>query len=199
MKVKRLKDKLPTGFVNIHNEAFQGFFLTSLGPKFLKLYYNSLLKSPNGIIICVFDDNDGLIGFAAGTSHSKGFHKKILMENIFSYTWALLNIILLRPKAIFRLFKNLNKNKNTINDDGKYAELLSIAVPSYIKGLGYGKLLLKEFEIELQSLNVEKIALTTDCLSNDNVLAFYNKMGYEIFYEFVAYPHRRMYKLIKKI
>tara|TARA_R110001592_G_scaffold228395_4_gene484947 strand:+ start:5081 stop:5680 length:600 start_codon:yes stop_codon:yes gene_type:complete len=199
MKVKCVKVKLPEGLIDIHKEAFEGFFLTSLGPNFLKLYYKTLLKNSDGIIICLFDNNDNLKGFAAGTKYSKGFHKNILFENMFSYTLALLNVLLFRPKAVFRLIKNLNKKKDSINDNCMYAELLSIAVPPKHKGLGYGKLLIKEFEKELVSSNIKQIALTTDFLSNQSVLAFYNKMGYKIYYDFVTYPNRKMYKLIKNI
>lgn len=199
MEIKKLKNKLPKGFIKIHKEAFHGFFLTSLGASFLELYYKSLLKNSNGIIICLFDNNESLMGFAAGTKLSKGFHKKILFENIFSFTLVLFKIIIFSPKSIFRLFKNLKKNKNTNNDNGFYAELLSIAVPPRNKGLGYGKLLLKEFEKELLLLDVDKIVLTTDYLGNDNVVAFYNKSGYKILYDFVAYPNRKMFKLIKNI
>lgn len=199
MKIKILTEELPEGFVDIHNLAFQGFFLTSLGSNFLNLYYNSLLKSNKGIIICLYNEDDNLIGFAAGTNKSKGFHKKILLENIFSFTWVLLNIIVSRPIAILRLFKNLNKNKNIKKDDGRYAELLSIAVPPEYIGKGYGKILLREFEIILKSSGIEKIALTTDYYNNEGVLTFYNNAKYEIFYDFIAFPNRRMYKLIKKL
>lgn len=199
MNTKLIIDKLPFGFVEIHNKAFEGFFLTSLGSDFLNLYYNSLIKNPKGLVICLFDNNDILVGFAAGTMRSKGFHKKILMDNFFSFAWVLMNIILFRPKAIFRLFKNLNKNKTTKKDSGEYGELLSIAVPPENKGLGYGKILQEEFELKLRSFGVERIALTTDYSNNDGVLAFYEKMGYNVFYDFITYPNRRMYKLIKNL
>jgi len=197
MKINRIINKLPTGFVKIHREAFEGFFLTSLGCKFLRLYYRSVLRSENGIILCLFDKNEVLIGFAVGTKHSKGFHRSIVVENIISYTLILLEIITLKPKAIIRLVKNFSKGKNTNKDNGDYAELLSIAVSSDHKGQGYGKLLLKEFELVLKSCSIVSLTLTTDCYNNNSVISFYKKNGYEVFYRFIAYPQRIMYKLIK--
>ena len=199
MRIIKIYKELPNGFVDIHNQAFNDFFLTSLGYKILKLYYSSVIKSSKGRVVCLFDENDKIVGFAAGTNCTKGFHKEILLKNKLSYAWVLFNVILTRPKAILRLFKNLNKSKKNQLDDEKYSELLSIAVPSKYKGLGYGKMLLIAFESELESLNVEKIALTTDYYNNEGVLAFYKKMGYKIFYDFVTYPNRRMYKLIKEL
>ncbi len=198
MRIKRIKDKLPESFVDIHKEAFKGFFLTTLGDRFLLLYYSSVLKSCDGLLVCIFDEENKLVGFAAGTCYSGGFHKKILLKNIISFTWVLFNIVLFRPKAILRLFKNMNKSNKNLIDDGNYAELLSIAVSSKCKDMGYGKLLLQAFESELEIYNVKKISLTTDYYNNEDTLAFYKKRGYEIFYDFKAFPNRRMYKLIKK-
>jgi GNAT superfamily N-acetyltransferase len=199
MQITNLVDKLPIGFINIHKEAFNNFFLTSLGDSFLKLYYSSVINSPKGLVICLFDNNNNLVGFAAGTYCSKGFHKEILLNNFFSYVWVLFNVVLFRPKAIIRLFKNLNKRKNIEVDKGMYAELLSIAVPPEYKGMGYGKILLKAFETELKYSDSDKIALTTDFINNENVLSFYEKSGYKLLYEFTTYPNRKMVKLIKEL
>lgn len=199
MKLTKIEKDIPSGLIDVHNLAFRGFFLTSLGSRFLKLYYSSVLKSDRGLVVCLQDDDDKILGFAVGTTYSKGFHKTILFSNIFSYIWVLLFIIFTRPKAIFRLLNNLNKSSNEQEDDGDYAELLSIGIPPQYKGLGYGKLLLNEFEKNLIWLEVEQIALTTDCYNNDDVIGFYHKMGYGILYEFSSFPDRRMLKLIKTL
>ena len=98
-----------------------------------------------------------------------------------------------------RLFKNLGKGKNVNNDDGNYAELLSIGVSPDKNGLGIGQKLLVEFENKVKEKGINVITLTTDADANDNVLKFYKKSGYEVYYEFVTYPRRKMFKLIKKI
>ena len=199
MRIEVIKGKLPNGFVEIHNQAFKDFFLTSLGESFLKLYYTSIMKSSKGLVICMFDDNENVVGFSAGTLRSKGFHKKILFSNKFAYLYSLFYLLIFRSRAIYRLIKNLSKNKSSHIDDGNYAELLSIAIPPKYKGLGYGKILIQEFEKELKIHKINKVALTTDFYDNKDVLAFYNKVGYGIFYDFITYPNRKMYKLIKNI
>ena len=184
--------------VKIHQQTFKDFFLTQLGKFFLMVYYKASLKSVDCICVGIFDENSALKGFAIGTTCSKGYHKRLLKKNIIPFSMAFLNILFSKPKALVRLKNNLEKKAN-VEDDGLYAELLSIAVSSDCKGQGLGQLLLSDFEKKGKEKNVKKIALTTDKYENESVLVFYDKMGYKLFYEFIAYPQRSMYKLIKEI
>jgi len=182
----------------IHLAAFDGFFLTSLGKRFLNTYYKSCLKSNESIAVCAVDNEDKITGFSFGSLLSKGFHKRIVKQNILLFLSRGMIILLTRPAALLRLANNLDKNANKA-DDGNYAELLSIAVLPSAKGTGIGKELIKNFEIEAIRKGCKKIALTTDYYNNDDVLEFYKRSGYKVFYEFTAYPDRKMYKLIKDI
>jgi ribosomal protein S18 acetylase RimI-like enzyme len=93
---------------------------------------------------------------------------------------------------------NLNKSPNK-NDKKDYAELLSIAVLPSLKGMGYGKLLLEKFEVRARNIGISSCVLTTDFYDNDGVIKFYKSNNYEIYYDFITYPNRRMYKMIKKL
>ena len=44
-----------------------------------------------------------------------------------------------------------------------------------------------------------EISLTTDYYNNEKTIAFYKKMGYAVLYEFVTYPNRKMYRMIKNL
>jgi ribosomal protein S18 acetylase RimI-like enzyme len=184
--------------VKIHKQAFKNFFLTQLGDFFLNVYYKASLKADDCVCIGIFDENSLLKGFAIGSLCSKGYHKKLLKNNIFSFSIVFLYLMFSKPKSLIRLKNNLEKKANE-KDDGLYAELLSIAVSTDSKGQGLGKLLLSDFEETLRKHNVKKIALTTDKYKNEDTLAFYEKTGYNLFYEFNAYPNRTMCKLIKNI
>lgn len=183
--------------VRIHKDSFSGFFLTTLGDSFLRTYYRSVIQSSDAVALGYFDDSNQLKGFAVGSLVSKAFHKNLLRDNLFRFGLEAVKIILTKPLAIVRLSKNLDKN-NSPEDDGKYAELLSIGVSSECKGEGIGKKLIEAFETEVYKRNAEVISLTTDFEDNDYALSFYQKRGYEIFYEFTTYPDRKMYKLIKR-
>ena len=182
----------------VHEKSFKDFFLTSLGKRFLETYYTASVNNNTSIGIGLFDSDDNLYGFATGTSQSAGFHKTLLLQNTFLFFRSLLFVSLSRPHVLVRLVKNINKKSNKI-DDKQYAELLSIAILPNLKGSGYGKVLLEEFEKKLIFHNVSKIALTTDFNDNDSVIKFYNKCGYDVYYDFIAYPNRHMYKMIKNL
>lgn len=182
----------------LHIQAFNDFFLTSLGYNFLKTYYKASLSNKDSIAVCAVDDNEELVGFSIGCIHSKGYHKNLLVKNFPEFFVQGVRIFFTKTNAIFRLVYNLDKNSNA-NDDGNYAELLSMALlPSY-RGNGVGKELIQLYEQEALKKGCKKIALTTDFLNNEQVISFYKKAGYQVFYEFTTYPKRKMYKLIKEI
>lgn len=182
----------------LHSEAFSNFFLSSLGPSFLNTYYSSVLRDKDSISVGVSNGNKEIIGFAVGCVQSEGFHKKIIKRNIIKFGLQFFRLIILKPLAIIRLAKNLKKESNK-NDDGRYAELLSICISPKYKSKGLGKELIKNFENELIGKGCKLLTLTTDFHNNDKTINFYKSTGYEIFYTFISYPKRKMYKLIKEL
>lgn len=183
--------------VDVHNSAFKGFFLTELGSNFLRLYYESVMKSDDGILYGAFD-NDNLIGFCAACTRSAGFNSGLIKQNIVRYGIVSLKILFTRPKALFRLGKNLTKTGN-VKDDGEYAEILSIAVRQDVQNSGTGKLLVEGVENYLRERGISELSLTTDKFDNDKTLAFYRRNGFGLMYEFVTYPERKMLRLIKDL
>ena len=145
----------------IHLITFKDFFLTSLGEGFLSTYYKSCIKSDESIVICAIDENEKLIGFSVGCLYSKGFHKRLIKQNLVAFMVQALIILFSKPKAIIRLLNNLGKNADK-NDNGNYAELLSIGVLPDYNGQGIGKELIKRFEEEAMNKGCSEMALTTD-------------------------------------
>lgn len=184
--------------VKIHGSAFENFFLTSLGDRFLKFYYKAFVNSSLGIVLCAVDKGN-VLGFAATSKCCKGFNLHLLKTNLGGFLGIALRFLFVSPKSLVRLAKNITKRNNVIDDNADYAELYSIGVYNTHQGKGIGKMLLIETENKLQSLGITKISLTTDFYNNDSAINFYTKMGYEVLYEFISYPNRRMYRLIKKL
>lgn len=182
----------------IHKEAFGDFFLSSLGIGFLNTYYKACLKEPTSIAVCAVDEAGVLKGFATGSLHAGGYHRKLFLNNLFSFLLSITGFLFTKPKAIVRLAKNLNKTPD-VNDKQDYSELLSIAVVPELKGAGVARELLKLFEEEVIRMGGNRIALTTDFENNERVIAFYQKCNYKIFYDFITYPDRHMYKMIKHL
>ena len=184
--------------VQIHCDAFKDFFLTSLGTEFLKFYYSSFIK--NKETVCMVEvENDAIIGFSAATVKSRGFNTRLIKSNLYDFFVWSLRMLFVNPKALMRLAKNLTKKSNVIEDKEDYAELFSIAVSSNHQNKGVGKKLLKETECELKMKDVQNISLTTDYYNNEATVAFYKTMGYDVLYDFVSYPSRRMYRFIKEL
>lgn len=185
--------------VAIHQQAFKDFFLTSLGEKFLKLYYSAFIESSDGVVYCALNNND-VVGFSACSYVSKGFNTTLIKKNLIKFGMESLRLLFTKPKALVRLAKNLNKESKdaTIEDNGEYAELYSIAVYPLCQGGGYGRKLLTATEEDVKVYN-NQVSLTTDYYNNDKTMAFYRTLGYEEFYDFITFPNRRMWRLIKKL
>ena len=183
----------------IHLKSFPNFFLTTLGQSFLKTYYRSCAKSKEAISICaIHQDDKKLLGFAVGCFNSAGFNKRLIFSNLLEYSYQAILLLLTKPIALIRLYKNLAKN-NDKDDKGNYAELLSIGVSPNQNGFGIGQSLLVKFENQVREKGINTITLTTDADSNDSVLRFYKKSGYTVYYDFETFPNRKMLKLIKEL
>lgn len=61
--------------VAIHKEAFKGFFLTRMGPRFLRAYYQAVLDFEASISLVAYDtESDRALGFAVGFRDPQGFY-----------------------------------------------------------------------------------------------------------------------------
>ncbi len=198
MKYHNLAAVDNTILAEIHLKAFDGFFLSGLGYRFLRNYYRAVLKTEGSVAVGAINECGEVVGFAIGSKKAKGYNRRLLLENWDLFAVQTVHLLFTRPRAILRLLKNMEKQAFA-GDDGQYAELLSIAVLPSAKGLGVGKGLLQCFEETALRHGCRKVSLTTDYHDNDSVVAFYRKNGYTTFYEFVTYPNRKMYKLIKKL
>lgn len=198
MEIRKVTKHEINQVVTIHKKAFNDFFLTQLGDKFLWVYYYSVSKNKNSILIGYYDD-EKLLGFSCATFLSRGFHKNLVKENLLRFGIIGIKLIFTKPGSLIRILKNFSKSNKSIKDDGNYAELLSIGVYPGIQGSGIGKQLLTELERQLSFNGIKLLSLTTDFYKNDKTIGFYKSLGYEIMYEFIAYPNRKMYRLIKNL
>lgn len=184
--------------VRVHEAAFPDFFLTKLGTSFLRLYYNSVMNHKDGVLLACKMDGI-IIGLCAGTVLSAGFNSKLIKANIIKFGIESMKILFTKPKALIHLMKNMSKEDSSAGDDGNYAELLSIAVDPKVQRSGAGKAMLLELEKVIKEKGGERLSLTTDYEDNEKAIGFYKSLGYEPWYDFVTYPNRRMYRLIKQL
>ena len=184
--------------VKIHQSAFADFFLTSLGTDFLKFYYSSFINNEETLCLVAVDDEE-IVGFSAATMKSKGFNSRLIRSNLMAFFGWSCKMLFTSPKALVRLAKNLTKKSDTVDDKEEYAELFSIGVSPICQGKGVGSLLLSETESLVYKNGGVRLSLTTDYDNNESAIAFYQRNGYRVLYEFITYPNRKMYRFIKDL
>ena len=184
--------------VKIHKGAFPDFFLTSLGDRFLKLYYKTVMESPEGILL-VYNVDSVTIGFCAGTLLSAGFNTRLIKTNLLAYAIEGAKVLSTKPKALWHLYKNMSKEDSSVGDNGEYAELLSIGVDPNKQGGGAGKKILLALEEAVKEKKGTKLSLTTDFENNEKAIGFYHSLGYQEWYDFVTFPNRKMWRMIKEL
>lgn len=184
--------------VDIHNNAFPDFFLTSLGDGFLRLYYRCMCKCKEAVTLCAVEDGK-VVGFSTTALKSAGFNSRLIKNNMIGFMMEGVKLLFSCPKSLFRLFKNFTKKSSDVADEGEYAELFSIGVLPTCQGKGIGGLLLADTERAVSERGGVKLSLTTDYNNNDSAIAFYLRNSYRILYKFIAYPDREMYRFIKDL
>ena len=183
----------------LHAAAFPGFFLTSLGPMFLKHMYMGYIEEPSGIIL-IAEHGIKPTGFIAGTTDPEQFFKNLKTRKgplLFCKTLpALIKNPMPVMKKIFKSFFYLGeKPPNLVNS----TLLSSIAVSPEHQKNGTGRKMLEEFERAARSKDAKHIHLTTDQLNNCRTLSFYEKSGYTLESSFINSGKRVMNRYIKNI
>lgn len=201
MKIRKGNKGDVENLVSLHEMVFDGFFMTSLGSSFLKAYYISALKLPDTVCYVAEEDDGECLGFVFGRPYAKGYLRRVLKKGILRFAFQGLVLMFIRPKSLLRLARNLDKKDKSgaVEDSQDYAEIGLIGVKPQTKGKGVGHRLFNEFAGEVGKMGAKKISLTTDYYNNDNTLTAYKAWGFRVLYEFVTYPDRRMYRLIKDI
>lgn len=89
--------------VQIHLAAFQGFFLESMGERFLKELYRGFLVEPSGLCLVVIDRKD-VVGFVAGTTQPEGFFRRLLRRRWLAFVSAGTTSLILHPIPVGKKF-----------------------------------------------------------------------------------------------
>lgn len=201
MKIRKASKTDNKYLAQLHISVFPGFFLSTLGEKFLTTYYKVVLRHPETICLFAEDDNANICGYVLGRINAKGYLKRIVKSAPWVFIWEAIKLFFTRPRALFRLINNLDKKRDDskVRDEQDYAEIGLIGVLPQYKGQGIGHQLFNEFVEILKNNGVEKISLTTDADDNVNTLTAYKAWGFEVYYTFVSYPNRNMFRLIKTI
>lgn len=164
--------------VIIHLRTFEGFFLSFLGPKFLKELYRAIVEDSGGVAF-IAENNEGMLGFVAGSINIRELYRNMIRKHLFRFAWASMGAFLRKPTIFFRLVRALRmpSQKEAIPN---CSTLMSIAVLPEAQGNGIGKRLVYTFIDEIRNKKGECVVLTTDRDNNEAVNQFYIKLGFSI-------------------
>lgn len=162
----------------LHEKTFEGFFMTQLGPRFLRQYYASVLDCPNSIFYTA-EQNHRLSGFVAGFVDPATFYC-LLRRRRLHLAFAILPRLLvnrrlpLRVLATMRLAGRRSENAAPM----RTAELASIGVLKDDRQRGVGERLVQVFCRDAFSRDAQAVTLTTDTDRNEGVNRFYLRLGF---------------------
>ncbi|HLW79246.1 MAG TPA: hypothetical protein VKU44_06565, partial [Terriglobia bacterium] len=90
--------------VEIHMAGMPGYFLTSLGPRFLRLYYREVVRSRLGISLVLARDNR-VLGFATGEFGPGKFYRRLLARRGLAFGFYALTALARRPAILARMWR----------------------------------------------------------------------------------------------
>lgn len=165
----------------IHLEAFEGFFLSELGYRFLCVMYRAFLVNPVGIFV-VHESKDGQItGFAVGGLSIGRKDRWLALRFMPHFFWAALPAIFRCPrKIVTRLFSRFFDSGSSFDVPNDAAVLRSIGVLTSERGGGAASGLLGAFEQMALRQGAAHVYLTTDQDHNERAQNFYKRHGYDV-------------------
>lgn len=168
----------------VHGAAFPGFFLTLLGPAFLRAYYAAVLDFDGGCLL-VAEQNGRILGLVAGFVDPKRFYRKMARRKAKFFLPALGGAIR-HPSILLRLAQRVwsvigGRRGEEASDHGPAScELSSIAVHPEAGHHGVGKMLVSAFLEVARQRGAIHVYLTTDAQENDAINAFYRRAGFNL-------------------
>jgi GNAT superfamily N-acetyltransferase len=166
--------------VKVHVHSFPGFFLTFLGPRFLREFYKSFTYDVTGVGFSALDNDKGnIVGVIVGPVDPAGYFKRLLLRRFWVFCLASISAIVKKPRVIKRLFRAVFY-RGEAPSGPKRALLSSIAVSPDYQKKGVGKLLVSRWMEEVKNRGATGCYLTTDAYDNDPVNSFYQNLGWTV-------------------
>lgn len=185
--------------VRIHLAAFEGFFLSQLGYRFLCVMYQAFLRNPKSLFIVSEAASGQLVGFAVGSVHGQT-DRWLALRFFPQFLFAVFPVIVRDP---IRLGKRLCARFFDVGDSPQFPDgaaiLRSIGVLPSVRGTGAAASLLASFEASAVVNGAFQVFLTTDELNNYRALRFYERSGYRFVSCFQQDGYRGMWLMSKNL
>jgi GNAT superfamily N-acetyltransferase len=182
--------------VAVHLRAFPGFFLTFLGPRFLREFYGSFLVDPTGIAFVAAAEGGGeVLGSVVGPLVPAGYFKRLLKRRWWAFCLASAAAVLRRPSVVRRLFRAVFYRGES-PPGGARALLSSVSVAPEAQGQGVGRALVDAFAWEVRRRGGRGCFLTTDAEGNEADNRFYAVCGWRLESTFTRPDGRTMNRYV---
>ena len=177
--------------VDMHLTTFPGFFLTFLGPGFLKCLYQAFVTHEASQLLIAKNEQGELLGFVAFSNDLSALYRHLIRQSLLPLAWFSFSAILRRPSVFFRLLRGLAQPEHSVRTE-RYAELSSVGVEPNQRHLGVGSALVGEVKKRVDFSTSFYLKLETDANNNDDVNAFYIRNGFTLHHTFTTKEGRKM-------
>ena len=168
----------------LHVKYVNKGFVSSLGPEFVQLLYESLASSPHSFGFIAVDDGE-IKGYISCADDIGKIYKLILMKHFFKLVWVLLPH-LFKWKTLKDIWQTLfypHKQSHA----SAVVEILAIVVIEDCQGLGLGRKLVAQAIDKAIAHGADKIAVMVDEPLPANV--FYKHLGFEQTSQYYCHGH----------
>ncbi len=164
--------------VAVHQHAFKGFFLTRMGPAFLRGYYQTIIDFDGSIALVASSVNNpaNILGFAVGFYDPHRFYA-LFGQRRRRLLPSMALAALRDPGLIVQILRNVRRvgaQQEQLHPG--VVELSSIGVAG--PGGGVGGQLVEAFASAASASGAGQILLTTDKEDNAAVRGFYERRGF---------------------
>lgn len=184
------------GVVRIHLQSFPSFFLSFLGPRFLREFYYSFMADPASMGFVVSDSVGQVIGAVVGTVDPRRSFTRLLTRRWWAFCLASVGAVARRPSCVPRLFRAVCYRGEPPSGPFR-ALLVSIMVSPAAQGRGLGKMLIRGWVEEARRRGASGCCLTTDAEGNEAASSFYQTTGWRLESSYVTREGRRMSRYVR--
>ncbi|NLE57010.1 MAG: GNAT family N-acetyltransferase [Planctomycetes bacterium] len=186
-----------SGAARLHARCFPGYFLTHLGPTFLRRFYAEFCHYSYGLVARRVTDGK-IVGLVAGWTSSRLHCRRFYRRNLPLLLPLVLYRFVIDPVirrqvgtrmwhvkcALTSALPVMRRRKPQVvtgkePDQLSRAGLLSIAVDPDYQGTGLAGELMREFEDLLRAAGHQAVRLSVFA-ENERAIAFYRKSGWEL-------------------
>lgn len=176
----------------LHRQAFPGFFLSSLGTRFLTEFYRGFVDEPTAVTVVARSADGGVLAAAVGTTDPPGFFTRLLRRRFLHFFIAAVLAILRAPHSAPRLLRAVRYRGGPGGSSAGRALLSSIWVTPTEQRTGLGRLVLTAWLEGAARAGAVSAFLTTDADGNEAANAFYASNGWRLDSSYTTPEGRRM-------